>query len=193
MAPSHGTGPRLAEIIEAVTNLFLADYETVAARIAYGTLFLIAHPEQRFAFQEDKSLATATVEETIRIAVPGGSWLPRYALANIEYGNVTIRTGDLVVFSVQSANRDESEFSRPHEFDIHRTPNRHVGFGYGKFHCLGAGLARMILKTFYTALFRRLPDLSLNISPDDLEINKDSVTGGLQALPVTWSRTPTPE
>ena len=51
-------------------------------------------------------------------------------------------------------------FERPNEFDIARDPNRHVGFGGGGPHfCMGAALARMQLKTIFTELLGRFPEL----------------------------------
>ena len=37
-----------------------------------------------------------------------------------------------------SANRDEEAFPEPDNFDVARTPNDHLGFGYGEHFCLGA-------------------------------------------------------
>ena len=42
-----------------------------------------------------------------------------------------------------SANRDADVFEHADEFDIHRKPNPHLGFGQGVHYCLGANLARL--------------------------------------------------
>jgi cytochrome P450 len=61
-----------------------------------------------------------------------------------------------------SANRDETAFERPTEFDIGRSPNRHVGFGGGGPHfCMGAPLARMQLQAIFTELLARFPELEV--------------------------------
>lgn len=172
---------------EAAGHLFFGGYETMSARIAHGMLFLLAHPEQADALRADPGLAPAAVEEVMRLAVPGGSWIPRYALADIDYEGRRIRAGDLVVFAIQSANRDEEVFADSGRFDIRRAPNPHVGFGHGKFYCLGAGLARIQLETVFATVFRRLPGLRLAVSVDALEQQyATKVTGGLAELPVAW-------
>jgi cytochrome P450 len=43
---------------------------------------------------------------------------------------------------IQAANLDPEAFSEPHRFQIDRSPNHHIAFGYGEHFCLGAWLAR---------------------------------------------------
>ena len=54
-----------------------------------------------------------------------------------------------------SANRDEAYFVDPECFDVTRTPNNHVSFGFGTHFCLGASLARLEIKVFFEELLRR--------------------------------------
>ncbi|MFJ4093792.1 cytochrome P450 [Kitasatospora sp. NPDC089913] len=176
------------ELPHTLSGLLLAGYETVATRLPYGLLYLLADPAARTALAADPGLAPSAVEEVMRLAVPGGSWMPRYARADLEYGGGRIAAGDLVVFSFQSANRDERVFPDPDTLDLGRTSNPHLAFGHGKFFCLGAGLARLELRIAYETLFRRLPDLRLGCAPEEVRVDGASVTGGLHALPVNWSR-----
>ena len=60
-----------------------------------------------------------------------------------------------------SANRDESVFADPWRFAITREP-AHVGFGGGGPHfCLGASLARSMLRSMFRELVSRAPGLEL--------------------------------
>ena len=59
-----------------------------------------------------------------------------------------------------AANRDPQQFPQPDRFDILRRNNRHVAFGYGVHHCLGAPLARVEGQIAFQALLR-LPKLRL--------------------------------
>ncbi|MFD9947091.1 cytochrome P450 [Nonomuraea sp. NPDC059023] len=176
---------------EAATDVLcghvgLVEYETVAARIGYGLLYLLADQAQRRRLVAEPGLAPSAVEEIMRVAVPGGSWIPRYALAGIDLGAARIRAGDLVVLSMQAANRDARWFPEPGAFLIDRVPNPHLGFGHGKFYCLGAQLTRLLLHLVLTTVFLRLPALRLAVPAEEVECDRSSVTGGVRALPVCW-------
>ncbi|MEV4927066.1 cytochrome P450 [Streptomyces roseoverticillatus] len=181
----HGPLTR-EQAVEAAGHLFFGGHETVAARIAYGLLFLLAHPDQYQALHDDPSLAAGAAEEILRLAVPGGSWIPRYAREDIPFRGSLIRAGDLVVFALQAANRDPDRFTGPDLFDITRAPNPHVAFGHGKFYCLGADLARIALRTVCEQLPQRLPGLGLHAPWAVLSTDKERVTGGLGTLLVSW-------
>ena len=86
----------------------------------------------------------------------------RTATHDTEIAGQPIAAGEKVVMFYPSANRDESVFERPNEFDIGRDPNRHVAFGGGGPHfCMGAALARMQLKAIFTELLGRFPELEV--------------------------------
>ncbi len=48
-----------------------------------------------------------------------------------------------MILHLGAANRDPRSFENPGHFDMARSPNRHVAFGWGKHLCLGAPLARL--------------------------------------------------
>jgi pentalenolactone synthase len=91
-----------------------------------------------------------------------------------------------VLLGLRTANQDTVHFPDPARFDITRMSNPHLSFGFGPRFCLGAPLARLELQVLFAALLDR-PDLRLAVPPDELRPRRDILTGGLQALPVTWS------
>jgi pentalenolactone synthase len=182
-----GNGLQQHEIAAALTTVFFSGFETVASRLSYGVLRLLTDAEAGAALRDNPSLAPGAVEEVMRLAVPGGSWIPRYAQSDLVYRGVRIKAGELVVFSFQSANRDECQFADADRFDINRSPNPHIAFGQGTYFCLGAALTRVELETAFASLWSGLPGLALASPPERLELRTESVTGGLRDLPVTWT------
>ena len=62
---------------------------------------------------------------------------------DVDMGERTVGKYDRMRWYIASANRDPAIFDEPDRFDITRHPNRHVAFGSGIHHCLGATLARL--------------------------------------------------
>lgn len=77
--------------------LLFAGHETTVTRIDVGALLLMDSPDQADALRRNPSLITGAVEEVLRMAVPSGGGLPRYAQADIELAGVRIRSGDAVL------------------------------------------------------------------------------------------------
>ena len=50
---------------------------------------------------------------------------------------------------------------RPGPARHHRDPQRHVSFGDGIHHCLGAPLARLEARIVFEELFRRIPEYAV--------------------------------
>jgi pentalenolactone synthase len=168
-------------------GLLFAGHETTSTRIAMGTLFLLSDTSRRDRFAADpESEVNQTIEEILRLTATSGTGLLRYAHEDVEIGGITIGRGDAVLISSDAANRDESVFADPDEFDPGRTPNVHLAFGTGAHVCIGANLARTELRTVFPKLFRRFPGLRLAVGINDIPVRVNRVAGGVDAVPVTW-------
>jgi len=174
------------EMVFLGAGLLFAGHETTMARLDLGALLLLTHPEQRRHLVSDPAAVDAAVEEILRYGVPDAGVMTRYARVDLELDGVTIRPGDLVLLGIGAANRDETAFADPGRFDVERAQNHHVTFGHGNHFCLGAGLARIELRTGLGTLFERFPTLDLAVPVDELRLRDEIVTGGLAALPVKW-------
>lgn len=159
-----------------------AGHDTTASAIAGGVQALIENPAQLELLRNDPSLVATAADEIIRWVTPVKHFM-RTATEDYTISGVTIKKGESVLLSYPSANRDESVFDRPNEFDITRSPNKHLSFGFGVHYCLGAMLARMEIKALLTELIPRLKSIELSGEPS---LMKTTFVGGLKHLPVKY-------
>ncbi|HEY5251643.1 MAG TPA: cytochrome P450 [Acidimicrobiales bacterium] len=109
----------------------------------------------------------------------------REALEPISVGGVDIAPGEFAMLLIGSANRDPEAFDQPDRFNVGRTENNHLGFGFGIHHCLGAPLARLEAQVALSTPARRAR--VLDRTGDDLVYKENIVQRGLAALPVELS------
>lgn len=173
-----------AELVSSVFQLLLAGDETTVNLVGNAVLELLRHPDQLDRLRRQPDLIDSAVEEVMRFNGSVGHSRPLYALAHVRVGGITIPRGDIVIPVLLAANRDPEVFEQPDAFDIGRTPNRHLGFGYGIHYCLGAALARLQARAAVGALVRRFPGLALAADPAELEWTPELFLHGVLRLPV---------
>ncbi|MFE2428210.1 cytochrome P450 [Streptomyces sp. NPDC059373] len=174
------------DLFNMVRLLMNGGHETTASQISLGTAYLLEHPDQLKKLLGDPELVKPAVEELVRIATIGDTAVPRVALEDIEIGGQTIRKGDGILCLILAANRDPEVFPEPEKVDIERGSRKHLGFGHGVHHCIGADLARLELEVVWSKLFQRIPDLKLAKPFLEIERKEGAVIYGLWELPVTW-------
>jgi cytochrome P450 len=159
-----------------------AGHDTTSSTIAGGLHALMEHPDQFARLRADPALMPLAVDEMIRWVTPVKEFM-RTATRDYELRGVTIKEGDSLLLSYPSANRDEDVFDRPFTFDVGRTPNRHLAFGFGAHYCLGAALARMEVKALFTELLTRLTKVE---PAGDPEWVATTFVGGMKHLPIRY-------
>jgi len=168
-------------LVSYVILLIGAGLDTTRHATTGGVHLLLEHPKQLARLQENPSLLDGAIEEILRYTSPVIHFM-RTALADFEIGGKVIRAGDAVSLWYPSANRDETVFERPYDFDIGRDPNPHLAFGgYGPHFCIGAHLARTQLRAVFQELLPLLPKLQV---AGDLVRMRNLHVGGYTALPV---------
>ena len=157
-----GRLPLTDDEYEGLVLLLLgAGNETTRSAIAHGLLAFAEHPDEWAALRRDpEGLLDTAVEEVIRWASPV-NYMARTATRDVELHGQIIRAGDTVALLYSSANRDESVFEGPDRFDVRRSPNHHLGFGFGPHFCLGATLARIELRAIFEVLIPRVTRFEL--------------------------------
>lgn len=176
------------ELLSMLFLLLVAGHETTVNLIGNGMLALLTHPEEQAKLRDHPALIGTAVEEMLRYNGPVETPTLRFALEDVDWNGHLIKAGDILMPSLLGANRDPAVFADPDKFDITRSPNPHVAFGYGIHFCLGAPLARMEGAIAINALLARFPDIRLNADPDMLAWSDQLLIHGLRALPVQWSR-----
>lgn len=120
------------------------------------------------------------VEEALRWSSPVTHFMRRARRA-VELHGKNIRAGDAVTAWIASGNRDETVFGQPYLFDTERRPNRHFAFGSGPHRCVGAPLARMMLRLMFHELFTQIESFELAGTPTHLVSNQ---IAGMTSLPI---------
>jgi cytochrome P450 len=175
------------DLFNMVRLLMNGGHETTASMLSLGTAALLEHPDQLAALLADpEGLIGPAVEELVRYATIGDTAVPRVATEDIEIGGKTIRAGDGILCLGLAANRDPEVFPEPEKLILARGTRKHLGFGHGLHHCIGADLARLEMQIVWTRLFQRVPTLRLATPFLDIPRKEGAVIYGLWELPVTW-------
>jgi len=154
------------EAIFHEVGLFIAGgAETTRTAISHGLRAFVDHPEQWEEMAANPALVDSAVEEVLRWVTPLNNFF-RMALTDDVIGGQQIAAGDRIIMLYPSANRDESVFRDPFVFDIHRSPNPHLSFGFGTHLCIGANLARLVLTTMFRELSAQATGLAVVAEPD---------------------------
>jgi cytochrome P450 len=139
-----GTSRRLDwhEVMAFFTLLQLAGSETTARLLGWAAVLLARHPEQRAVLAAQPELIPNAVEELLRYEAPSPIQA-RFVTRDVEWYDTTVPASSKIALLTGSAGRDERAFEDPDRFDVTRTFDRHLSFGYGIHFCLGANLARL--------------------------------------------------
>lgn len=174
------------ELSSMVILLIVAGHETTVSLITNAVYALLTHPEQVAALRADTALMPSAIEELVRFDSPVERAITRWVAVDTEVGGQLLRRGELVIAVVGSANRDDTQFPSADTLDITRATSKHVGFGRGPHYCLGAPLARLETEIALETLLRRLPNLRLTMSEDDLYWRPIPLFRSLAELRVAW-------
>jgi len=171
------------ELIQESLLILIGGDETTRHVISGGLEQLLRHPDQRQKLVERPELLGSAVEEMLRWVTPIKT-MARTVTHDVEFRDQQLRQGQEVLLLYHSANRDERVFDRPFEFDVERSPNEHVAFGFGTHFCLGASLARLEVTVMTERLLARMPDMEL-AGPTPLR--PANFITGFESMPVRWT------
>ncbi|MFN8019349.1 MAG: cytochrome P450 [Acidimicrobiales bacterium] len=162
--------------------LAAAGAETVTKLVGNGVMTFAEHPDQLDRLKADPSLAAGAVEEVLRWRAPS-QYQGRYCVADRTFEGGTIPAGSPVLIVTGAANRDPRAYDEPDRFDITRSGAMPISFGHGIHFCIGAHLARLEGKITFTELYRRWPDLQVDL--DGIRYVHMTNVAGPSSVPVT--------
>ena len=130
--------------------MFQGGYSTMTAAIGNVVHTLLRYPDALERVRDPAMLRTG-VDELVRFDGPvqGTS---RIATSPAQIGDVEVQSGETVLTLFAAANHDPAEFSYPDRLSLDRSPNRHLGFGWGTHSCIGTVPAQTALRALMSSL-----------------------------------------
>ncbi|MES9541711.1 cytochrome P450 [Actinomadura sp. NPDC000600] len=179
-------GDRLTtdELVGVLWLMLVAGHETTVHLLGHAIVALSQHPDQlELARAEDRW--DDVVEETLRYRHSVMMTSFRFTAREVTVAGVRIPEGRAVGVVYQASGLDPAEHGESADrFDITRERGARLGFGHGPRYCIGASLARLEGRLALASLYRRLPELTLTIDPDDIPYSPSFFTVGPLSLPV---------
>lgn len=159
---ARAEGERPLDVVELhalVQQLLFAGHETTANLLSNTCYALLRDRAPWRALQNDPTLIPRAVEEGLRYDAPVQGMF-RTTTEDVAMHGVTLPAGARVFVVFGAANRDERIFAHPHRFDLWRPDaDKHLAFGHGIHHCLGAPFVRLEARIALEVLVQRLPDV----------------------------------
>lgn len=138
--------------------------ETTRTTLARSLILFAERNDLWEALAADPASIPTAVEELLRWITPINNMF-RVVAEDTDIDGVPVRAGGQVALVYPSANRDERVFADPETIDLGRDPNPHISFGLGTHFCLGAHVARLVLRVVLERLTARITDLTAAAPP----------------------------
>lgn len=174
-AEYEGNGLSKEEVVLFCITLVVAGAETTTYFLGNLMGVMLEDSSWFERLKQDRSLIRPFMEECLRRDGPPQR-LFRCVLKDCEVGGQVIKAGDWVAFFMAAANHDESVFENPEQFILGRkNVSKHVTFGRGIHHCLGAPLARIEAEIMLNTMFDKCAAVEGSLA------NSSRQSGGLLA------------
>jgi len=167
------------EVVYGCGLMIGAGHETTKSLIGNSVLALNTPSQHWATLRKQPELIESALEECLRFVGPVHK-ISRWTSQEAIFGAYTVPRGSFIVALLAAANRDPAVFENPHELDIRRSPNRHLAFGKGIHHCLGAAMARLQGRI----AFEELVEAFEHIEPLSYQWRQNAMLRGLDSLTV---------
>jgi cytochrome P450 len=173
-----------AEVVGTTMLLTGGGYETMSRFTGWVGAVLAQFPDQRTKLVEQPELIPNAVDELLRFQSPSHA-NARVSTREVTWYGRVIPEGSVFLVLPASAGRDQRQFPNPDTFDVERTFERHLAFGFGVHYCIGAALARLEGRIIIEEVTKRLPDWGVDWEHAEF-IHAGSAVRGYTRLPVTF-------
>ena len=147
---------------------FAGGRDTIINVVASIVAYVGEHPDSLAFLRADGKRITTATEEFVRYVSPLTA-ISRTCTHAAEVADHSVPAESRVAMCWPSANRDERFFPNADEVALDRSPNPHIGFGFGIHSCLGAPHARLVIRSLLKALCDQVERIELLSSEPKLE------------------------
>lgn len=163
----HRDAGRLSEdeLIATAMLILMAGHGSTIDVLGSGMHSLLRFPDQYQKLRAEPELITTAVQEMFRYESPL-PYFHRIATEPCEVAGQSFAPGTRFGLLYGAANRDPEAFEQADQFDIARSPNRHIAFGKGAHLCLGNHLAALDMDVIFSTLNRRFAKIELAQDPE---------------------------
>jgi cytochrome P450 len=142
-------------VVGMLLQLLTAGNESTSSLIGSAMLLLLRDAGLQQQLRDNPASIEAFIEETLRLESPFKGHF-RLTRKDTDVGGIPLPAGSRVMLLWGSANRDETAFANADCVDLTREPlKKHLAFGYGIHHCIGAPLARAEARAIIETLLAR--------------------------------------
>jgi cytochrome P450 len=176
-----------SELIGTALLLIIAGHETTVNLLGNALFALLGEPKQAQLLRDRPELIPNAVEEFLRYDPSVELTTFRYAAEDLVLGGQPVARGDVLAVALTSVSRDAPNEGDADVLDVTRSNPRHLAFGHGIHHCLGAPLARLEAATALGTLLRRVCGMEAAVPLDELDWIAAGMMHGPLRLPVRFT------
>lgn len=170
-----------------VMGIVLGGDNNITTMLAKSMVVALAQPQIWHRLVAEPDTVSPFIEEVLRLmplGTPGT--FPRLLTRELSTSIGVLAAGTVVYPNVSAANRDPAVFADPTVIDIDRVGPRHLQFGHGMHHCMGAAMTRLVMGHVIGRLIDEFPALRLTVEPADVPWWFGIGLRRPKSLPVAW-------
>ena len=172
---AENAGFEEGDIVTLILALIGAGSDTTLVAQQWSVYALLKHRDQVQAALATPEAFSNAFSEINRWGVSSKMGFARYAPRDMEFMGEHLRKGVMVLMMPHLKYHDPGYYDEPETFDVHRTFDPDVMFGYGPRYCIGAALAKRQLYLTLCELFERFPDVELAEEPERDENDHNAI------------------